>query len=130
MQSFLEFVKQNKNNPKRSIVVEANDKEVLAMALSKIPDRRVELEAKKVKWESDKKDLLNGIKYHVEQINISLGKLESGLDYTGNIQVDLDNIKEIFVKIVEGDKLIKDEEENIDEDENDLRYEMQSLKRD
>ena len=63
MQSFAEFVKENKNNPKRSIVVEANDKEVLARSLLQISERRTELETKKKKWEDDKKKLLQGIKY-------------------------------------------------------------------
>ena len=124
MQSFSEFVKANKNNPKRSIIVEDNDREVLAIALAKIPERRTALETKKSKWEEEKKNLLQGIKYHIEQMQMRLGKLEAGLDYTADIQFELDGIKEIFSKIVDGDNVIKDEENNIDMDEDDIKSEM------
>lgn len=124
MQSFSDFIKANKNNPKRSIVIEDNDREVLAMSLSKIPERRAELEVKKKKWEAEKKELLHSIKYHVEQMNMRLFKIEAGQDYTADIQFELDGIKEIFAKIVDGDEVIKDEENNINMDEEDIKSEM------
>ena len=128
MQSFAEFVKENKNNPKRSIVVEANDKEVLARSLLQISEKRSALEKEKTTWNEKKKSLSNGIKYHVEQMNIRLGKLESGLNYTADIQLELDGIKEIFEDISEGDKDIKYKMDMIDEEEEDIKLEISRLK--
>jgi len=95
--------------------------EYLKEDMSDIEKRKDDLDIKRVAWQKQKQDLIVSIKAYTEEIEEALGKIESGIDYTGNIQSDLDALKEIFEKIRETDSDLEREASDLEVDEDELK---------
>lgn len=90
-----------------------------------LTQRRQELEKKRKEWETKKKDHLMSLKVHSDSMGPYLGKIEQGLNYTGDLIYHVDKMKEIFEQIEEAEKDLKNEEDDIEADDDNLRWEIQ-----
>lgn len=87
--------------------------------------RRQELDKKKKAWEIKKKDHLLSLRLQSESIEKYLGKIERGLNFTGDLTHHVDQIKDIFEKIEEAESDLKHEESVIESEEDGLKWEEQ-----
>jgi hypothetical protein len=89
----------------------------------KLEQRRQELDKKKKEWETKRKDYLLDLRLQSESIEKYLGKIERGINATGELDYHVGQIKKIFEKIEDAESSFKIEEEDIESEEKDLKWE-------
>jgi len=87
----------------------------------KTQKRREDHDRKQAEWAKKKVTLLQQIKFQSDGMDEYLGKIERGLDVTGDLQYHLDKMKEMFEEIRDTDHDLKTEAEDIEQEAEDLR---------